>query len=66
MYRCAVSAAWREEAKFVLKAQIIDRYFGNLFVVISFAGDGAALVMRKTAEDFLSEYSGSAYAVREA
>ena len=63
-YRCAVSAAWRERAKFVLKAQIIDRYFGNLFLVISFTEGGAALVLRKTAEDFLDEYAGSARAVR--
>jgi hypothetical protein len=63
MYDCAVSGAWREERKFALKVQIIDRYFGNMYAVFSFDGKGnAALRMTKTAEDFLDEYKGVAYA----
>lgn len=63
MYDCAVSGAWREERKFALKVQIIDRYFGNMYAVFSFDGKGnAVLKMVKTAEDFLDEYKGIAYA----
>ena len=62
MYDCAVSGAWREERKFCLKTQIIDRYFGNMFATFSFDGEGnVALRMSKTAEDFLNEYNGAAY-----
>ena len=62
MYDCAVSGAWREERKFCLKTQIIDRYFGNMFATFSFDGEGnVALRMSKTAEDFLNEYNGVAY-----
>ncbi|MBQ9544249.1 MAG: serine hydrolase [Clostridia bacterium] len=64
-YKCAVSGAWREDRKFALRIQIIDRYFGNLFVLISFDPDGAALVMNKTAEHFLDEYQGRTYGVPE-
>lgn len=58
LYDCAVSGAWAEEEKFLLKVQVIDKYFGNLFCVFSFNGDKAAVKMRKHAEAFLEEYSG--------
>ena len=66
-YRCAVSAAWKEERKFGIKVQIIDRYFGNMYAVFSFGEDGrnVTLAMEKTAEDFLDEYRGMADANRE-
>ena len=59
MYDCAVSAAWREEKKLLVKAQIIDRYFGNMLAVFSFREDYAVVCMVKTAEDFLREYQGT-------
>ena len=66
MYDCAVSAAWREERKLLIKVQVIDRYFGNFVARFSFTpdGSGAALVMKKTAEDFLGEYDGKTFGVR--
>ena len=65
MYKCAVSAAWREERKFALRVQVIDRYFGNLFILISFGDDGAALCMNKTAEHFFDEYKGRTFGLPE-
>lgn len=58
LYDCAASAAWREEKKLLLKVQIIDKYFGNLFVVFSFKDDLATVTMQKNAEAFLKEYQG--------
>lgn len=55
---CAVSAAWREEKKLVMKVQIIDHYLGNFVAIFSFRGDAATVRMAKTAEDFLKEYHG--------
>ena len=59
LYRCAVSAAWREERKLFIRVQIIDRYFGSLHISIGFRDrDNCAVYMAKAAEDFLNEYSG--------
>ena len=58
LYDCAVSAAWREEQKLLIKVQIIDRYFGNMLAIFSFREDYAVVRMTKTAEDFLGEYEG--------
>lgn len=58
LYDCAVSGAWREERKLQLKVQIIDRYFGNLLMTLSFRDQTAVVVMYKHAEDFLLEYEG--------
>lgn len=58
-YDCAVSADWPEEQKLRIRVQIIDKYFGNLAIVIGFR-DAAHLSVRMTkkAEDFLREYEG--------
>ena len=59
LYDCAASGAWQDERTFLLRVQIIDRYFGNLSVLFSYADDGLCYVrMSKNAEDFLNEYSG--------
>ncbi len=61
MYKCAVSAGWIEERKLYIKVQIIDKYFGNLNIIIGFNKDGKlGLCMQKFAEDFLNEYEGYA------
>ena len=58
-YKCASSAAWREEKKLQIRVRIIDRYFGNLCMIFSFKDPSLAVVtMVKTAEDFLNEYQG--------
>lgn len=61
-YKCAVSAAWVEETKLSIIVQIIDDYIGLLNITIGFNGDYALIDMKKSAEDFLDEYSGLAVA----
>ena len=58
-YDCAASADWVEPQKLRIRVQIIDKYFGNLAIVIGFR-DAAhlSLRMRKRAEHFLDEYNG--------
>ena len=58
-YDCAASADWVEPQKLRIRVQIIDKYFGNLAIVIGFR-DAAhlSLRMRKKAEHFLDEYNG--------
>ncbi len=58
MYDCAVSGAWLEEKKLMLKVQVIDRYFGNLAMVFAFKNDLVTVTLKKTAEDFFREYEG--------
>ncbi len=58
MYDCAVSGAWQEPKKLMLKVQIIDKYFGNLAMVFAFKGDLVTVSLIKTAEYFLREYEG--------
>ncbi len=58
-YKCAVSAAWREEKKLRLIVRVIDRYFGNLCIDIAFKNpDLVVFKAVKTAEDFFNEYQG--------
>ena len=57
-YKCAASAAWTDERTLSLVVQIIDEYFGRLWIDLIFDGDNVAVKMRKSAEDFLDEYSG--------
>lgn len=58
LYDCAVSAAWREDRKLLLKVQIIDEYLGNMFAIFSFRDELATVTMIKNAEAFLDEYTG--------
>lgn len=59
LYDCAASAAWCEEKKLCMKVQLIDKYFGNFNAVFSFKDDRVFVVINKTAEDFLKEYTGT-------
>ena len=59
--RCASSARFTHENKMELLVQIIDEYFGRLYIRVAFLGDNTlAVLMQKTAEDFLQEYEGYA------
>ena len=60
LYDCAVSAGWLSDRVLALRVQIIDRYFGNLFMIFAFKGEEVGISMIKNAEDFLGEYSGRA------
>lgn len=60
-YDCAASAAWLEPRKLFVMVQIIDNYFGRLNITLSYTQDHKlGIIMNKTAEDFLDEYSGVA------
>ena len=64
MYDCATSAKWDDEIKLVIKAQIIDKYFGRLAMSFAFKDDSIVVRMDKTAEHFLDEYVGTAYGTK--
>ena len=65
MYDCAVSAAWREKQKLLMKVQIIDEYLGNFLAIFAFQDGHATVRMTKTAEAFLNEYYGILNATAE-
>ncbi|MBP3376673.1 MAG: beta-lactamase family protein [Clostridia bacterium] len=61
LYKCAASGAWATDDQLIIKVQIIDDYFGNLNITAGFRPDGKlGLFMKKTAEDFLTQYDGFA------
>ena len=60
-YKCAASAAWVEEETLGIKVQIIDDYFGRLYIRLCFKGENEiAVMMSNCAEDFMKTYSGYA------
>ena len=61
-YRCAASAAWKTPDTLYMKVQLMSDYFGNFDAYFTFSEDGktVSVSMEKHAEDFLSEYNGSA------
>ena len=59
-YDCAVSARL-EGNKLSLDVQIIDKYFGRVFMNFGFKDDEISVIMGKICEDFCSEYEGWAY-----
>ncbi len=63
-YKDAVSFAWLDEKKFMIHAQIIDRYFGHTTLIFSFVDLQATVQANKVAEDFLWNYSGETFATR--
>lgn len=63
-YKCAVSAGWIEKDKLGIMVQVIDEYFGRMYMSVSFKEPGKVAVMcTKTAEDFMNEYAGYANGV---
>ncbi len=62
-YQCAVSGAWAAEDTLRLNVQVIDEYFGRLWITLRFGEDGVDVRMTKTAEDFFGSYTGSAHGV---
>lgn len=65
-YSAAFSADWPEEKKLRIRVQIIDKYFGNLAIVLSFRDENTLMLkMEKVAEAFLDEYFGQVEAKRK-
>lgn len=63
-YDTANSGCWADNEKFIIEAQIIDKYFGNLTIFICFKEDKAFIRMTKNAENFLREYFGTLVATK--
>lgn len=60
-YDSAASGEWVTENQLRIRVQIIDKYFGNLGIILAFRDDlYAAVSMGKSAEDFLWNYNGKA------
>lgn len=65
-FKCASSARFTHENKMELLVQVIDEYFGRLYVRVAFMGeDTLAVLMQKIAEDFMQEYEGYAEGTAE-
>lgn len=59
-YDSAASADWVTDYQLRIRVQIIDKYFGNLGIIIGFVDDKVGIHMKKFAEDFLHGYQGFA------
>lgn len=59
-YKCAASAAWKTEEHLRLNVQVIDDYFGRLWIDFVFNNGTVKVKMHKVAEDFFSTYAGEA------
>ncbi len=64
-YKSATSAAWKSENELLVNVQVIDEYFGRLWMTFKFDGDEIKISMRKVAEDFFHTYSGEAKGHRQ-
>lgn len=61
MYDCAVSGAWMSDKRFQLYVQIIDKYMANCTFNFEFKDKTiASVLMTKSAEGFMNEYSNVA------
>jgi len=58
MYNDAVSMKWLGDNSLLLYVQIIDKYFGNMFIRFGYNDKDGFVEMGKTAENFLNEYVG--------
>jgi CubicO group peptidase (beta-lactamase class C family) len=63
-YDAAVSAAWVEEQSFMVKAQVIDTYFGAACAFLEFKGAEATLYLTRSGQYVFEDMSG--YAICEA
>ena len=59
-YRSASSAAWQDENTLLIDVQVIDEYFGRLWITLHFDGNKIFVEMKKVAEDFFTTYQGNA------
>ncbi len=65
LYDLAVSAAWREEKKLMMRGHVIDKYLGNFTFIFSFKDETLVYVrMIGNAENLLREYNGGFVAHR--
>ena len=58
-YDCAASGIWTNENQLAIAVQVIDKYFGRLYMRFAFPDENTITVqMSKVAEDFMKEYQG--------
>lgn len=57
-YKCSAAGVWAEKDKLVIRIYVIDKYFGNTTMNVSFRYGGLDFKMRSSAEWFLNEYRG--------
>ncbi len=61
-YDCATSLAFVGDSQLSVLVQVIDKYFGRLWMRFGFNDEGdISVIMDKSAEDFMNEYKGWAY-----
>lgn len=58
-YKCAISAAWKNDDRMSLKVQIIDEYLGAMNMTVSFREKDAFITMFKHCEGFMNNYKGT-------
>ena len=63
---CAVSGAWLDGRVFGIKAQMVGKHLGGLFIRLGFSGDTVSITMTKNTNCFLNEYNGCAVGKRNA
>ncbi len=59
-YKCASSGAWKKDNILTVNIQVIDEYFGRLWMTFDFEEDKVKISMKKAAEDFFDSYNGEA------
>jgi len=60
-YECAASGVWTHDNQLAVFVQIIDKYFGRLYMKFVFKDENTiAISMSKVAEAFMKEYEGYA------
>lgn len=59
-YDCANSGAWVEDNQFSILVQVIDTYFGGLYISIAFKDNRASFVMRNSGQYVFNNASGYA------
>ena len=57
-YDAAISGAWVDRDTFVVRAQVIDTYFGSSCAFISFKDDRATLMLNRSGQYVFEEISG--------
>ncbi len=56
LYKCATSVAFTSQNQLSIYVQVVDRYFGNLSIMMGFKDDYVTVKMTKVAENFFNEY----------
>lgn len=65
MYKSTSCGVWVDKTQLIIRTYIIDDYFGNLTIVLSFKNNEIGVRMQKNAEWFLDEYHGFAGGIIE-